>query len=186
MEKLAQCQYMKVSAFILLNRINKLIFIGCRIPGASGYSNFAGLDITSSLIESLKSRGHVFETFEDFEYARLLKEQHCKIIEDPNPKEFIDQTVVLTPYTSSIYKRYDIGAEKYTCVEPLFENRGPEHYGKYNILILIHHYHYILRLIIIGIQHLITQSINSCDAEIKPMMLKNVVLSGGTFLPFNV
>jgi hypothetical protein len=37
------------------------------------------MDITLSLIELLKPRGHTFHTFEDFEYARLLKEQYCKI-----------------------------------------------------------------------------------------------------------
>lgn len=71
----------------------------------------------------MKSRGFTFQNFEDLEKAHKIKEEYCEGFMDDNDSIIVDTTFVSTRYPTSNHKMFDIGSEKQTSVEPVFESK---------------------------------------------------------------
>ncbi len=72
-------QFTKVITRLLLHPFTVIIFVDYSIQSARClFTNFGGKNITSLLIEQMELRKHKFQTIEDFECARMIKEQYCQ------------------------------------------------------------------------------------------------------------
>ncbi len=83
---------------------------------------------------SLRTRGYSFDTLQDKECARLLKEEYCQIkLIEHKMKMVNNNQLEDTQYTSSDQKIYKLGQEKYTSAEGLFGTNDFNRKRKYDI-----------------------------------------------------
>ena len=148
------------------------IYEGYAIPHAIKPIQLAGNDLTGFLIKLLAKRGIKLETQAEIEKARELKEKHCCVAleYDQQTKDFTDDksVTVSLPDNNTIsalkdksQKEINLGKEKYSCPELLFQPGLDE------------------RSNLEGIHKITHDAINTCDVDIRRDLYKDIVLSGG-------
>ena len=114
----------------------------------------AGGDVTAALAAHLRRKGHLFTTPSDLEAVRGIKEHACTVDTDGSSAGAIEYTL---PDGHSI----SLGDERFQCAETLFNPAlmGCERPG--------------IHLAAHG-------AVMKCEAELRPHLLKEIILAGGT------
>ncbi|KAL8200148.1 hypothetical protein R6Q57_011487, partial [Mikania cordata] len=143
------------------------IYEGYELPDSILRLDLAGANITDFLMKMLSERGYELSTSADREIVRDIKEKAAYVALD------YQQELGNTKRSSSVYTDYKlpdgnvvkVGAERFCCVEALFQ---PD----------------LIEMESAGIHETAYNSIMRCDADLWKALYGNILLSGGsTLLP---
>lgn len=138
------------------------IFEWTQIPQSLQRSPLGGASINRFIQNSLKGTSYHFQNQAGFEIARDIKEKHCfiardfRLAEQQEEGKFVD-------YSLSPDYSIQIGAERYTCPELLF-NPSLQNIQCDNIAQMVY------------------ESIMRCDTGLRSELFSNIVVCGGTTL----
>lgn len=127
--------------------------------------NIAGRHITEYLVRLLQVKGYAFNSSADFETVRELKERFCMVSPNIEQDRKLDKE---TTFYNSYFKLpsgkvIKINNEKFEAPEILFnpmllQNESP------------------------GVQDIVVKCIQSCAMDNRPLLYKNILLSGANTL----
>ncbi|CAH2353426.1 actin [[Candida] railenensis] len=147
------------------------VYDGFSLPNSMKRLDVAGRDITENLaLQIRKSSGVRLTSSSELEIARLIKEKCCYISKDIDRDEKMYSSID-GGSGSSRYESYrlpdghlmQVGMEKFRAPEILF---NPELIGEESP----------------GVHHLTSLAIGKTDLDLRPVLYKNVILSGGNTL----
>ncbi|KAL3861202.1 hypothetical protein ACJMK2_007254 [Sinanodonta woodiana] len=142
------------------------IFEGYVTPCAIERVDLGGRDLTAYLQCILRERGYNFSTSSEFEIVRDIKEKLCYCAIDFNK----ENSTTSSSSVEQTYKLPDgevvtIGNERFRCPEALFQ---PAFIGRE----------------LCGAHELVHSSIMKCGIDIRRLLYRNIVMSGGsTMIP---
>lgn len=149
------------------------VFEGFLLPNSMKRLDVAGRDITENLALQIRRLSGVrLTSLLEFEIARLIKEKCCYILRDIERDEKMFSRLEATAGVSSgaieSYRLPDgqlmqVGIEKFRAPEILF---NPELIGEESP----------------GVHQLTSLAISKTDLDLRPVLYKNVILSGGNTL----
>ncbi|KAJ9505566.1 hypothetical protein QJQ45_009754, partial [Haematococcus lacustris] len=139
------------------------IFEGYSMPHAIGRLDVAGRDLTQYLARILQEGGVKLTNSAEMEIVRDIKEKLCYIAQD------FDAELAAASSSSAIDKEFTlpdgnsitVGSERFRAPEVLFDPS-------------------LVGLEAKGIHHLVHDTINKCDIDVRRELYNNIVLSGGT------
>lgn len=139
------------------------VYEGFALPHAVMRADFAGRDVTDSLLLQLRRSGHVFHTSAEREVVRQIKENECYVAFNPQKEEQVEHDKAASQHA---YRLPDgtliaLGAERFRAPELLFH---PSNVG----------------LEYPGIHELLAASINRSDLDLRMTLFSQIVLSGGS------
>ncbi|XP_074874148.1 actin, cytoplasmic-like isoform X1 [Carettochelys insculpta] len=134
----------------------------CLLHGVSRL-DFAGRDITTYLAQLLLETGQSFVSTAEKEIVKDIKEKLCYVALEPNQKNQEKSKKLAREYVLPDGNIIKITDQLFRAPEALFV---PVHAG----------------MEAPGIGKMILQSVMTCDGNIHPDLMKNVVLSGGSTL----
>eukprot|EP01132_Coremiostelium_polycephalum_P003573 gene3573-4452_t len=140
------------------------IYEGYAMPHAIKRLDLGGRDITEYLMRLLTERGYAFTTTAEREVVRDIKEKTSFVCQDFVESMKENESSFQQDYTMPDKQILTIGNERFRCYEPFFEPS-------------------LLGMDVNGIHHLVNDSINSCDIDIRKDLYHNIVLSGGSTTP---
>ncbi|KAI8927702.1 actin family [Entophlyctis helioformis] len=138
------------------------VYEGFAIPNAVRRVDIAGRDITNYLQMLLRKQGHHFRTSAELDIVRIMKEKACYLALNPH-KEEKETAGRLDIYQLPDGKTIKLGPERFKAPEILF---SPDLVGEEAP----------------GIHHVVTESINRVDMDLRKSLFSNIYLSGGTTL----
>ncbi|KAI4130271.1 MAG: hypothetical protein LQ338_001808 [Usnochroma carphineum] len=145
------------------------VYEGFAMPNSIRRIDVAGRDVTEHMQLLFRKSGFVFHTSAEKEVVRAIKEQTCYVAPDPKKeeREWIqhngrpDGKVV--EHVLPDGHKIKIGSERWKAPEILFD---PE----------------LIGLEYPGIHHIVVDSINRTDMDLRKSLFGNIVLSGGSTL----
>ncbi|KAI9849089.1 MAG: Actin-like protein [Sclerophora amabilis] len=145
------------------------VYEGFAMPSSIRRIDVAGRDVTEYMQTLLRKAGYVFHTSAEKEVVRQIKEKTSYVASDFRKEEKEWLSVAgrpegkVTEYTLPDGSKIKVGAERFRAPEILFD---PE----------------LIGLEYQGIHHLIVDSINRADLDLRKSLFGNIVLSGGATL----
>ncbi len=138
------------------------VYKNVKIPYHKNRLNFGGDDVTKYLQTTLTERGYYFETSEEYEVIREMKEKLSYVALD------FDEEMSICRQSSQNEKSYELpdgqivtlGDNRFRCTEILFQ---PHLVGRE----------------ITGVHELAVNHINNCDIGTRPALLRDILLIGG-------
>ncbi|XP_019875136.1 beta-centractin [Aethina tumida] len=137
------------------------IYEGFALPHSIMRSDIAGRDVTRYLRLLLRKEGIIFRTTAEFESVRTLKEKACYLANNPVKEESAEhEQINYTLPDGSVIK---VGPARFRAPEILFKPDliGEEFEGLHEVLM---------------------DSILKSDLDLRKVLFKNIVLSGGSTL----
>eukprot|EP00798_Chlamydomonas_sp_ICE-L_P017640 gene17639-23983_t len=139
------------------------IFEGYSMPHAIQRLDIAGRDLTEYMARTLQERGVKLTNSAELEIVRDVKEKLAYVAQD------FQSELDAASSSSALDKVYElpdgnqitVGSERFRCPEVLFD---PSMVGQESK----------------GIHHLVFETIQKCDIDVRRELYNNVVLSGGT------
>lgn len=140
-----------------MSSCSTVVYEACALPYLTRRISFAGKDLIDYFVCMVNSRGYSFQTYAEREIVRDMKERLCYIALDPALEEMKPgETMYELPDSSCI----TLEKEPFKCTEALFQ---PSLLGKD----------------FPGMHELILQSINYSGPDLRRILYKHIVLSGG-------
>ncbi|KAI9753495.1 MAG: Actin-like protein [Chaenotheca gracillima] len=145
------------------------VYEGFAMPSSIRRIDVAGRDVTEHMQTLLRKSGYVFHTSAEKEVVRQIKEKTTYVASDFRKEEKEWLSVAGRPegkileYVLPDGSKIKVGAERFRAPEILFD---PE----------------LIGLEYPGIHHLIVDSINRADLDLRKSLFGNIVLSGGATL----
>lgn len=137
------------------------VYEGFSLPSAIKRIDIAGRDITEHLQLLLRKNGILLNTSSEKEIVRLIKEKHCFVSSNVEKDEsLIDEEVSYKLPDGQIIK---IGNERFRSTEILFK---PSLIGEESN----------------GIDEILVESLLKIDIDLRDLLYKNILLSGGNTL----
>lgn len=139
------------------------VYEGFTLPHLTRRLDIAGKDITRYLIKLLLLRGYAFNHTADFETVRMLKENLCYIGYDIEMEQrlALETTVLVETYTLPDGRIIKVGGERFEAPEALFQPHLINVEGQ-------------------GIAELVFSTIQAADIDMRSVLYKHIVLSGGS------
>ncbi|CAG9772662.1 unnamed protein product [Ceutorhynchus assimilis] len=137
------------------------IYEGFALPHSIMRSDIAGRDVSRYLRLLLRKEGSIFRTTAEFESVRTLKEKVCYLANNPVKEESVEtEPLNYTLPDGSVIK---VGQARFRAPEILFKPDliGEESEGLHDVLLY---------------------SIQKSDLDLRKVLFKNIVLSGGSTL----
>jgi actin len=124
--------------------------------------HLGGNDVTKRLLTMLTEKGYYFETTEEYEIVREMKEKLCyaSIDFEQELMEFSCSRTKERNYTLPDGNVITVGNQRTRCAEVLFQ---PMHAGKEHK----------------GIHEVLFDSIMECSVGLRPTLFENIILGGG-------
>jgi len=145
------------------------IFEGYSLPHAVFRLDLAGSNLTDQLQKLLQLRGHSFTTSGEREIVRSIKEKLCYVAID------YEQELVKAANSKECNSNYELpDGQVITINEERFQ--APECLFQPSILGMEH----------LGIAHMMNESIQKCDIDVRSDLYANIALSGGTTMFPNI
>uniref|UniRef100_A0A7S1PY26 Actin n=1 Tax=Neobodo designis TaxID=312471 RepID=A0A7S1PY26_NEODS len=131
--------------------------------------DYGGTDLTEMVMQMMRSNGANVSPAHQYEVAQYLKETHC--VTQPDKGSYTIAVAEANKHDTVSHELPDgttvtLNNDRYKPTEALFD---PSIIGREGLRGG-------------GIQILAAESVKKCDADIAPLMLGNIVLSGGTSL----
>ncbi|KAJ8942989.1 hypothetical protein NQ318_001713 [Aromia moschata] len=137
------------------------IYEGFALPHSIMRSDIAGRDVSRYLRLLLRKEGIIFRTTAEFESVRTLKEKACYLANNPIKEESVEtEQINYTLPDGSVIK---VGPARFRAPEILFK---PDLIGEECE----------------GLHEVLMYSIQKSDLDLRKVLFKNIVLSGGSTL----
>lgn len=137
------------------------IYEGFALPHSIMRSDIAGRDVSRYLRLLLRKEGIVFRTTAEFESVRTLKEKACYLASNPVKEESVETEQL--NYTLPDGSVINVGPARFRAPEILFK---PDLIGEECE----------------GLHEVLMYSIQKSDLDLRKVLFKNIVLSGGSTL----
>lgn len=139
------------------------VYQGFALPHLTRRLDVAGRDITRYLIKLLLLRGYAFNRTADFETVRQIKEKLCYVGYDLELEKqlALETTVLVQTYELPDGRIIRVGAERFEAPEALFNPN-------------------LIDVETPGVGHLLFDTINKADLDIRKDFYNHIVLSGGS------
>ncbi|KAH3673180.1 hypothetical protein WICMUC_003798 [Wickerhamomyces mucosus] len=154
------------------------VYEGFSLPNTIKRINVAGRDVTEQLQLLLRKNGIILQSSAEKEIVRIIKEKLCYVSADPRKDETDwlnysfefdfkrssdESNKKIGTYKLPDGKTIEIGAERFRSSEILF---NPEIIGSEEL----------------GLHHMIHESLQKVDIDLRSSLYQSLVLSGGTTL----
>nr|KAJ3416409.1 Actin-2 [Polyrhizophydium stewartii] len=138
------------------------VYEGFAVTNSIRRIDVAGRDVTQYLQLLLRKSGCQFHTSAEHEVVRIIKEKACYLALSPS-KEEKEVSSRADFFELPDGNRIKLGSERFMAPEILF---NPDMIGQEYP----------------GIHHVVNDSINRCDLDLRKSLFSNIILSGGTTL----
>ena len=139
-------------------------------------SHVAGADITKYLVQMLAEKGYSFTTPDEVDIASRIKETMCRMPEE-NSYASNTQDIFHLPDGTEL----KLGKERFSCAESLFDF-GLKNGTSTPYKLITETEEEINSSVNEGASSLLFSSITQCESYLRPTLLNNIVMAGGSTL----